>query len=136
AAGARDQPSGRIENAGPGAQRADVHSDIGFAHGLLPGVKSAGDFSVSCLAGKRSAEREPRGPAAHPSQRLNSRRFDPSPDDRQVRKMDRVRTGSTAAKIHNQPAPENAGTKHLERPPTGGLSIYFGEHSPLFAAVE
>ena len=35
--GAGDQLPGRIENAGPGAERADVHSDIGFAHGI-PGV--------------------------------------------------------------------------------------------------
>ena len=38
--GAGDQPPGGIENAGPRAQRADVHSDIGLAHVLLPGVKS------------------------------------------------------------------------------------------------
>jgi hypothetical protein len=39
--GARDQLSVGIENASPGAERADVHSDIGLAHGI-PDVACGG----------------------------------------------------------------------------------------------
>ncbi len=51
--GAGDQLSGRIEDSGPGAERADVHSDIGLAHAILRRRSAAGDFSVSGVAGKR-----------------------------------------------------------------------------------
>ncbi len=50
--GAGDELSYGIEDARPGAQRADVHSDVGLAHGI-PGSLAAGDFSVSGVAGKR-----------------------------------------------------------------------------------
>ena len=53
---AGDERAGGIEHAGPGAERADVHSDKRLAHTLLPGVKSAGGLSVSGAAGKRKRE--------------------------------------------------------------------------------
>ena len=73
--GAGDEPPDRIENAGPRAEGADVHSDIGLAHGV-PGVACGGrilPFRRRWQARKRQRQagklRTPAAPVSRPKSR-------------------------------------------------------------------